>query len=107
VIGGLQPFCDRLVQEIGAEHVMLRQPVVRIEQSSKGVKCVTIAGITYTGDRVIVTAPPSVCDDITFVPALPVDRVALHKHYRAGEVIKVCCVCAVFFVFNFSQFSLQ
>lgn len=89
VVGGLSPLCDKLVQEIGSQNVVLRAPVKRITQSGHGVECVTASGEVYRAKRVIVTAPPSVCCDIEFQPSLPADRQLLHREYKAGNVIKV------------------
>ena len=90
VEGGLMQVCERLVDQIGADNVKLRAPVREILQKGDGhVEVVTSSAGTFHGSYVIVTAPPSVCEDIYFSPPLSAERQQLHKLFRAGTVIKV------------------
>lgn len=89
VPGGLQPFCEQLVKEIGSDRVKLRHPVTRVSQTANGVTCHTAKDGSFSAKYLIVTAPPSVCSSIKFEPDLPVERKQLHERYAAGEVIKI------------------
>jgi hypothetical protein len=54
--GGLSPFCEKLVDEIGAERVLLRHPVKKITQTAERVTCHTANGI-YARRSVGVVCP--------------------------------------------------
>jgi monoamine oxidase len=88
VVGGLMQVCERLAKEIGNEHIKLRAPVQEVRQFPDSVEVSTPLG-KFRAAYLIVTAPPAVCGDITWSPALPPQRMELFKRYLPGTVIKV------------------
>ena len=94
VVGGLQQVCETLVRQIGEDRVLLRHPVKEIAQHGPGAATVVCPQGSFDARYVIVTAPPSVCADIAFSPALPLERAELHQKYTAGAVIKVYVIYA-------------
>lgn len=89
VVGGLQQVCDRMAADIGDVNIRMRCPVKEIHQDDNEVRIIVGDGSVFRGRTVIVTAPPVVCADIKFTPALPPKRQRLHEQFRPGAVIKV------------------
>jgi monoamine oxidase len=89
VVGGLMQVCERLAKEIGSEHIKLRAPVQEVRQSPDGVEVSTPLG-KFRASYLIVTAPPAVCSDITWSPALPPQRMELFKRYLPGRRLLRC-----------------
>jgi len=88
-MGGVHQLAERLAEELG-DAVHLRQPVTSIAVDGS----VTVAGPTATlsAERVVVALAPSQARRISFAPALPPSRLALHEQMRLGSVIKVNAV---------------
>lgn len=68
---GNQQLAEKLAQAIGSESVLLNAPVTELTLGSDKVIVRCADGRTFTADDVILTAPPSVWDNIRFDPALP------------------------------------
>ncbi|XP_071107333.1 probable flavin-containing monoamine oxidase A [Haliotis cracherodii] len=70
--GGAQQICEKLVEAIGDNSVMLKQPVSNIKQESEGVVITTTHGTTFKCKRAIVTIPPNLLSKVHFEPNLPI-----------------------------------
>lgn len=83
IVGGTQRISELMADELG-DRILLSTPVRTIAQDDDGV---TLNGDTRA-QRCIVAVPPTVCDRITFDPALPGHRAQLQRRMAAGSVIK-------------------
>lgn len=85
-VGGAQSVANKIAAELEGV-IQLNSPVRRIEQS--GDKVVAV-GDNYrlTADQVIVAIPPILASEITFSPALPLQRASLQKSITMGAVWK-------------------
>lgn len=85
-VGGAQTIANKIANELH-DHIRLNSPVRRIEQSKNEV---VVLGdrFRYTADRVVVAIPPVLASEITFSPALPVQRATLQKSIPMGAVWK-------------------
>lgn len=84
--GGAQQLSERLAMRLGRS-VRLGEPVSAISQDETGVTVHTPSG-THRAARVILATAPGLAEKIDFTPALPADRVGLHRHMQMGRVIK-------------------
>jgi monoamine oxidase len=85
-VGGVQPLCQRLADELG-QHLHLGSPVLSIRQAEEEVIIRTNRD-EYTAQRVILAIPPILAGEVTYEPALPIQRHQLTKHMPMGSVIK-------------------
>ncbi len=85
-VGGAQSVANKIAAELEGV-IQLNSPVRRIEQS--GDKVVAV-GDNYrlAADQVIVAIPPILASEITFSPALPLQRASLQKSITMGAVWK-------------------
>jgi monoamine oxidase len=72
--GGNQQLAHRIVTELGASRVHLRQPVTAITVADRGV-VVTTAGASYEADYAVLAVPPLTWNRIAFAPRLHVSEV--------------------------------
>jgi monoamine oxidase len=79
-----------LAGELG-DRVVLRSPVRAIEQDSSGVTMITDGG-SYRARYAIVAMPPSCAAQISFVPAMPAQRLQLVQRTPMGSLFKVLAV---------------
>ncbi|HYF25045.1 MAG TPA: FAD-dependent oxidoreductase [Baekduia sp.] len=86
-VGGSHRIAAELARRLGRRRVLLGRPVRRLVQGSGRVEVVTDRD-TWTGRRVIVTAPPAVTAAIDFEPWLPADRAQLLQRFPQGNAIK-------------------
>ncbi len=86
IVGGAQQFAQRLYEEV-SENVELNAPVLRVEQSEKGVSVFTPLG-TFEADRVVMTIPPFLLNKIGFEPELATLRQQMIQRFPMGSVIK-------------------
>jgi monoamine oxidase len=91
IVGGTAQISQRLADDLG-DRVHLGVPVRRIEQDEHGVTVHTRDGATWSGERVIVTLPPTLAGRLEYAPALPSWRDQLTQRLPAGSVIKVYAV---------------
>ena len=71
--GGNQQLASRLVNAIGAARVLTRTPVRAIAMTGSGARVTVAEGKVLSADHVVLTAPPTVWERITFDPVLPPD----------------------------------
>ena len=76
IVGGSQVISERMATDLG-DRVLLRRPVLRIEDLPPGRMRVVTTVETFTADRVIVAMAPSDTMRIDFAPALPKPRLDL------------------------------
>ncbi len=89
-VGGVQPLCQRLSDELGP-HLHLDTPVLNIRQAEQEVMVRTNRD-EYIAQRVILAIPPVLAGEITYEPALPIQRHQLTKQMPMGSVIKYVAV---------------
>lgn len=86
VVGGMPQLAEHLGASF-AHNIRLKEPVRSIEQGADGVRITTNKN-QYTADRVLISVPPALVNDIEFSPALPVRRARLAAQMPMGSVIK-------------------
>jgi monoamine oxidase len=91
IVGGSIRISEAMAAALG-DVVHLSSPVRRIEQDADGARVITSAGEVVTGDRVIVTLPPTLSGRLDYSPALPSWRDQLTQRLPAGSVIKLFAV---------------
>ncbi|BCW95412.1 MAG: flavin monoamine oxidase family protein [Fimbriimonadales bacterium] len=90
-VAGAQSLALQLAAQLG-ERVKLGEPVVRIEQSSEGVRVIGRSGAVYAARAVIVAIPPTLAGRIEYDPPLPAVRDQLTQRLPHGAVIKCFAV---------------
>ena len=87
-VEGSQEISIRLAKRIGAQHVLLDNPVYEIEQHAHGV---TVVGehVTVRGKYVIVAIPPTLAGRIEYRPLMPSLRDGATQRSPQGALIKV------------------
>ncbi|HEX8742266.1 MAG TPA: flavin monoamine oxidase family protein [Thermoleophilaceae bacterium] len=88
--GGSQLVPLALAKKLG-KRIRLNAPVKRIVQRKGSVE-VQAAGVTATGQRVVVAIPPHLAGRIDYSPKLPAMREQLTQRMPMGSVIKVQAV---------------
>lgn len=88
VVGGTIRISEELAARLG-DRVRLGCAVRRIEHGPTGVTVELRSGERLTGDRVIVTLPPTLAGRLEYTPALPSWRDQLTQRLPAGSVIKL------------------
>jgi monoamine oxidase len=84
--GGMQLVAERVAAELG-DGLRLGEPVRRITQTNGDIS-VEGDGFSYSGKRVVVTAPPAIAGRIEYRPGLPPLRDQLTQRAPMGAVIK-------------------
>jgi monoamine oxidase len=69
--GGNQQLARKLAEAVGASKVLLRTPVRSVMTTETGARVALADGRVLEADHVLLSAPPSVWNRITFNPALP------------------------------------
>jgi monoamine oxidase len=69
--GGNQRLAQKLAAEIGAERILLNMPVSSVKIAGERVTVTCADGKSFSADDAILSAPPSVWDQISFDPPLP------------------------------------
>lgn len=88
--GGAQVISNRLAEALG-ERIILNAPVRTIIQDEQGVR-VECDNRAVTGQRVVVTIPPTLAGRLRYQPPLPALRDQLTQRMPMGTVIKVHCL---------------
>ncbi|MEV0086045.1 NAD(P)/FAD-dependent oxidoreductase [Saccharopolyspora sp. NPDC050642] len=78
----------RAIQADGGAELRLSSPVRKVEADDDGVT-VTYDGGAARADRVLMTTPVGIWQDIEFSPALPADKLAISRENHAGQGQKV------------------
>ncbi|SDW81893.1 Monoamine oxidase [Saccharopolyspora shandongensis] len=78
----------RAIQSDGGAELRLSSPVREVEADDGGVT-VTYDGGVARADRVLMTTPVGIWQDIEFSPALPADKLAISRENHAGQGQKV------------------
>jgi monoamine oxidase len=91
IVGGSARIAEAMAADLG-ERVQLGRPVRRIETGGDDVRVITRGGETLTGQRVIVTLPPTLAGRLEYDPPLPALRDQLTQRVPAGSVIKTYAV---------------
>lgn len=88
--GGAGQIAELLAAELG-DRILLERPVLRIEQTPRGVTVAT-NDARYRADFVIVATPPHLAGAIEYRPALPTRRSQFTQRAPMGSVIKYAAV---------------
>lgn len=91
LVGGTAQISERMAAGLG-DRVLLGRPVRTVRWSADGVTVVTRSGEELSGDRAIVTLPPTLAGRLDYDPILPAWRDQLTQRLPAGSVIKAYCV---------------
>ncbi|MDA3630765.1 NAD(P)/FAD-dependent oxidoreductase [Saccharopolyspora sp. WRP15-2] len=86
-VNGTASLARAILDDGGAE-LRLSSPVRKVESDDEGVT-VTYDGGAVRADRVVMTTPVGVWQDIEFSPALPEDKLAISKENHAGQGQKI------------------
>jgi monoamine oxidase len=89
IAGGAQSVSIALAKFIGADRVLLGQPVSAIAQDDDGVTVACASGKSYRAKRVVVAVPVPLGDKIRFTPELPVLRQQLMRRSYMGGAVKI------------------
>jgi monoamine oxidase len=89
IAGGAESVSRALAESVGADRVLLDQPVIAIKQDDSGVSAVAANGKAYRAKRVIVAVPVPLGSRIGFTPRLPVLREQLMQRSYMGAVVKI------------------
>lgn len=73
--GGNQLLAERLRDAIGVAKVILRTPVRTVNVTDRNARVTLADGKTLEADHVVLTAPPTTWNRMTFEPALPASLV--------------------------------
>jgi monoamine oxidase len=87
IVGGMQPFAEKLARALGEGTVRLSCPVRRIENADDRV-IVHHDGGQLRAARVVIAVPPKLVPEIRFEPKLQGLRAELVKKMPMGAVIK-------------------
>ncbi|MGN6473939.1 MAG: flavin monoamine oxidase family protein [Mycobacteriales bacterium] len=87
-VEGSQMISIRLAKHIGMKHVLLNNPVYKIEQHRTGVTVVA-EQVTVRAKYVIVAIPPTLAGRIEYDPLMPSARDSLTQRSPQGALIKV------------------
>ncbi|KAH9514704.1 hypothetical protein Btru_023339 [Bulinus truncatus] len=88
LVGGNQQICHRLSDQVGHENIVLRSPVIHIDQTGNDVIITAISGSKYKCNQVIITTPLSIQAKMSFTPPLPPHRNELIQRVPMGSVMK-------------------
>lgn len=85
---GTKSLIDAIASDSGAE-IRLETPIVRFEQTDKGVVITTRKGDAYTADAAVVAIPLNVWRDVEFVPPLSDAKRAVSAELHPGQCVKL------------------
>ncbi|KAH9514703.1 hypothetical protein Btru_023338 [Bulinus truncatus] len=88
LVGGNQQICHRLSDQVGHENIVLRSPVIHIDQTGNDVIITALSGSKYKCNQVIITTPLSIQAKMSFTPPLPPHRNELIQRVPMGSVMK-------------------
>ncbi|MCI2419177.1 FAD-dependent oxidoreductase [Saccharopolyspora sp. K220] len=86
-VNGTASLAQAILADGGAD-LRLSSPVRRVDADAEGVTVIYDGGVVR-GDRVLMTTPVGVWQDIEFAPALPADKLAMSKENHAGQGQKI------------------
>ncbi|XP_003723776.3 probable flavin-containing monoamine oxidase A [Strongylocentrotus purpuratus] len=87
--GGAQPLSIKLQERLGQSNVLLSEPVVSIDQSSRSeVKVRTLSGKSFTCKYVINSIPMNCSVSIQYLPEPPSKRHMFIGHTKVGNLLK-------------------
>lgn len=100
VVGGTQQLSERLLARAGGRvHVALGHKVLSLKREEEGVvggggvvRVTCANGAVFTADVVVLAIPPTLANNITFVPELDAARCALMAGAKMGGIIKSIAV---------------
>jgi monoamine oxidase len=91
IAGGTATLIDRLVSEIGVQHIKTQTRITAIKEENNQLIVTDSNGTSYSADKVISTIPPNLLvNSVIFEPKLPENfiHVAKKTHTWMGESIK-------------------
>jgi monoamine oxidase len=87
--GGNSMLSKKIAEKIGNEKILLQHAVNRIVQNPKGgVKVYCENGQSFTGDKIICTAPTFAVKKIKWEPGLPIDQVNAMNELQYARINK-------------------
>ncbi|KAL5005195.1 hypothetical protein ScPMuIL_018651 [Solemya velum] len=87
-VGGSQQLCQKAMERIGIESVLLNHPVCRITQGLNDVSVHDVYANKYTSKYVILAIPTSTQSKILYDPPLPSGKIQLMQRAPMGRVVK-------------------
>lgn len=85
---GLSSLITHIAKEADLD-IRLERIVDRVEQSTGGVRVTTRAGETFSARKVVCALPMNCLKDVTYEPALSMDKLALSREQHAAKGMKV------------------
>jgi monoamine oxidase len=87
--GGNSMLAKRIAEKIGDDKILLQHAVNRIVQNAKGgVKVYCENGESFTGDKIICTAPTFAVKKIKWEPGLPIDQMNAINELQYARINK-------------------
>lgn len=86
--GGNSILAKKIAEKIGEDKIKLEHSVQRIVQTSNGVKVICANGQTFSGDKIICTAPAFAVNKIKWEPALPIAHVDALNELQYARINK-------------------
>ncbi|MEO5562492.1 MAG: FAD-dependent oxidoreductase [Chitinophagaceae bacterium] len=86
--GGNSMLATKIVEAIGEDKIKLDHPVQMIVQDKLGVRVSCTNGQTFTGDKIICTAPTFAVRKIKWKPELPADQVNALNELQYARINK-------------------
>jgi monoamine oxidase len=87
--GGNSMFAKKIAEKIGDDKILLQHAVSRVVQNTKGgVKVYCENGESFTGDKIICTAPTFAVKKIKWEPGLPPDQVNAMNELQYARINK-------------------
>lgn len=87
--GGCFQICQKLVEYISADQVLLNSSITKIQQNEREVFLLTKAGKVFSFDYVICTVPLTQINHIQFEPSLETERTQYLNQFSIGKIIKI------------------
>lgn len=91
VSGGTQRIAVKMADRLGAEHVLLNNPVRRVSQGPRSIVAHADKA-TVKAKRAIVALPPHLAGRIAYEPPMPAVRDQLSQRVPVGSLIKTIAV---------------
>ncbi|KAK2714485.1 hypothetical protein QYM36_008892, partial [Artemia franciscana] len=88
VKGGTQQLSTIMASKIGDNNVLLKEPVVSIEQDDTGITVTTLNGKSLRAKYLVSTMPPNCLNRVHFSPPLPEGRRMLMHNMPSGHLTK-------------------
>lgn len=86
--GGNSMLATKIGDKIGPDKIKLEHRVQRIVQTAKGVQVFCDNGQSFTGDKIICTAPTFAAKKINWQPVLPADQVNAMNELQYARINK-------------------